>query len=500
MKNTVSNEDENENDQGKMESDGVVEEATSSINLSTSPSDQENKLKNDFDFHTFPSINLLNLNDFISSSSNNSNLLKSSFSASNQSLSLLRVSLHSRKRSTANTPTSPPSTVYKTCSHLNNSSHNIQNKLLLTKQMNSFTSPSASSCSPVFSLFDHWSPSSLLMTPPTSSTTSPFKFNSIKSSASDEQNNIGLITTPTSFPSSSILFAKPVITPSSSPSQSSLLVGGLESQSPKVLVSNINDHLMLDICTYTKNQLNLSDFNNNISKRKLNRRLSSTTGEKNTTDSSESQTSEVNDNEDSNRKDYESIYVQVNDQPDASSRTSSNYSISRPKKLIKYNNSDNNFNGDYRGCFPLSSSPAPIRKSGSSLFDFDNSLKDPKSIKNALKSSLNTDINEISSSNNLNTSNVITTAGTTTVTSNNLCEFSSVNNAVFPAKCSNNSSDALVSLDANNNANDNQKYKTNARMQLSYSKMNLNYSLPIKSNCLLGSFEVTILSYQKKIF
>ena len=48
-----------------------------------------------------------------------------------------------------------------------------------------------------------------------------------------------------------------------------------------------------------------------------------------------------------------------------------------PRKLTKYTNVK--FNS--RSSLPLSSSPAPLRKSGSSLFDFDNSLKNPRSIK-----------------------------------------------------------------------------------------------------------------------
>ena len=48
-----------------------------------------------------------------------------------------------------------------------------------------------------------------------------------------------------------------------------------------------------------------------------------------------------------------------------------------PNKVIKYS-SNMQFN---RSNLPLCSSPAPLRKNGSLLFDFDNTLKNPRSIR-----------------------------------------------------------------------------------------------------------------------
>ena len=47
-----------------------------------------------------------------------------------------------------------------------------------------------------------------------------------------------------------------------------------------------------------------------------------------------------------------------------------------------------NYNDDFNLKFQLSSSPAPIRKTGSCLFDFDNKLNNPKSIYSLKISSL----------------------------------------------------------------------------------------------------------------
>ncbi len=65
-----------------------------------------------------------------------------------------------------------------------------------------------------------------------------------------------------------------------------------------------------------------------------------------------------------------------------SSSSSDPFPLTKPRKLTKL--SECQFS---RSNLPLSSSPAPCRKSGSLLFDFDNTLKNPRSIRNALTSS-----------------------------------------------------------------------------------------------------------------
>jgi hypothetical protein len=93
-----------------------------------------------------------------------------------------------------------------------------------------------------------------------------------------------------------------------------------------------------------------------------------------------------------------SLQQQQQQQPDfplaTSDQTSSfNLLIRKSTKQVNIpiNNNNNNLikaatlpQNKSHSNFPLSSSPAPLRKSGTCLFDFDNSLKNPRSIKNAL--------------------------------------------------------------------------------------------------------------------
>jgi hypothetical protein len=79
----------------------------------------------------------------------------------------------------------------------------------------------------------------------------------------------------------------------------------------------------------------------------------------------------------------------------------SNQNMQRPmtmKMSIQTNDDANNYNNNINNRddnsfirtthFPLSSSPAPMRKSGTCLFDFDNTLKDPRSIKKYVQKSI----------------------------------------------------------------------------------------------------------------
>lgn len=92
--------------------------------------------------------------------------------------------------------------------------------------------------------------------------------------------------------------------------------------------------------------------------------------------------------------------------------------------------------------FPLSSSPAPMRKSGTCLFDFDNSLKNPRSIKNALAV-----VNAL----NLNDDTEIEVKEAAADRRNNLMRFSNSNS-------------------------------------------NFNSQWPVTPNCLLGTFEESLLN------
>jgi len=193
-------------------------------------------------------------------------------------------------------------------------------------------------------------------------------------------------------------------------------------------------------------------------------------------------------------------------------------------------------NKSTRCYFQLSSSPAPLRKSGSS-FDFDNTLKDPKSIKNALtlnnkctnniannnakQSTTNGDNNSNSSSRQV----IISAAEIEKETTTSVAEKKTVDenedriiesgdqngdnenenhhHELSEYMIDDNSSVKTMKHQQHNSSNNSQhrslrdtmhKSSTIANLQFSYSNTNLASSMPITPNCLLGSFEESLLN------
>lgn len=146
-----------------------------------------------------------------------------------------------------------------------------------------------------------------------------------------------------------------------------------------------------------------------------------------------------------------------------------------PRKLTKFSNIK--FNA--RSNLPLSSSPAPLRKSGSSLFDFDNSLKNPRSIKNALSNKLlnkTQDESETDASNNDND------------------QLETVMVMESPDKATDGCQHVALKHRFNNRqyTNYTNSFK-NFNMQLSYSNSAL-VPMPLTPHCLLGNFEESLLN------
>lgn len=150
-----------------------------------------------------------------------------------------------------------------------------------------------------------------------------------------------------------------------------------------------------------------------------------------------------------------------------------------PRKLTKFSNIKFNT----RSNLPLSSSPAPLRKSGSSLFDFDNSLKNPRSIKNALSNKLlnkTQDDVETDDNNNLN-QNLETDQKNPLAIS---CESSD--------KATDGCQHVVLKHRFANKNNYTNSFK-NFNMQLSYSNSAL-VPMPLTPHCLLGNFEESLLN------
>lgn len=439
--------------------------------IETGSSDQQQS----FEFHSFPTLSLVLLNNrfWISTSStttsntsvrvNNSiNLLRSN---------LVRVGLYSRKRNSfSETITNSIGIPLIPCS-LGHQSSSDDSQVETGEIDNTISSSSSSSLKPLISsppplqqqfYLPHWS--TIMMTPgsPVTASNSLFRRSSVESSANendlavdllDEQEKfqksssttLTLITTPTSFNSSpSFLFkddSSREEKSESSSSSSSSVKNFLISQSPKVLVSNHQ----LDLCTHATNNLKLDEPMSDelacaASKRKLKASFNQTNGS--VTHSKKFFTGEEEDGD------------QVHEAMDIVSREEQSGDDDLIRKLN--NNPSVNFKkiGEDdliksrllpRRNYPLSSSPAPLRKCGSA-FDFDTSLRNPKSIKNAFCLSKAIDNN------------------------NNSVETQSVVN------------------EENNKMSSKQQ-----TVQLSYSNANFN-SIQLTPNRLLGSFEESLLN------
>lgn len=135
---------------------------------------------------------------------------------------------------------------------------------------------------------------------------------------------------------------------------------------------------------------------------------------------------------------------------------------------------------------PLSSSPAPLRKSGSSLFDFDNSLKNPRSIKNALSSKLLT--NNIKAKND----GIKNESDTTLLLIKNQ-ELIEDNSSDKYNDNDDNKADPKIQKMRQKNSLKRPKSFKSFNMQLSFSNSAL-CLMPITPNCLLGSFEESLLN------
>jgi len=130
--------------------------------------------------------------------------------------------------------------------------------------------------------------------------------------------------------------------------------------------------------------------------------------------------------------------------------------LKKPRKFTKF--SQCQFSSSN---LPLSSSPAPCRKSGSLLFDFDNTLKNPRSIRNALTNSNDTTEEE---------------SGNTTEATNK--QRKNLKRSTFA-----NYTNSLKSFS----------------MQMGFSNSATTLcSMPIAPSCLLGSFEESLLNARMK--
>jgi len=292
------------------------------------------------------------------------------------------------------------------------------------------------------------------------------------------------ITTPTSFPNSKMAFSIcPAADSNSFPA----------SQSPKVLVSN---HQMLsDLCSFTQNRLRINNATGvteeanpdmssdneqnltNINKRKFLHDTDSATQPRIdhkpiehleaaikvittritiNTDTNESQHLNNNTDNSSLLKLDETENVDLNN-------NSNEFNLLKPRKLTKFSNIQFTASN-----LPLSSSPAPLRKSGSNLFDFDNSLKDPRSIRNALVSN-NKLLSKAPEDNNDQDNNNVQTKSDT------------------PQQ---------VKLKRSKFANYTDSFKS-FNMQMGFSNSAV-CSMPITPSCLLGSFEESLLNGRMK--
>lgn len=146
------------------------------------------------------------------------------------------------------------------------------------------------------------------------------------------------------------------------------------------------------------------------------------------------------------------------------------------RKLAKYSNIKFT-----QSNLPLSSSPAPVRKSGSSLFDFDNSLKNPRSIRNALSSNLLNNKKSDSTDESIeNSSN--------SVTSTSVVETSAIDKTNMYLS----TSKSYNKLKRETFTRYNKNFQSfNSRLSFSNAALN---SIPLTPNCLLGSFEESLLN------
>jgi hypothetical protein len=141
-----------------------------------------------------------------------------------------------------------------------------------------------------------------------------------------------------------------------------------------------------------------------------------------------------------------------------------------------------------RSGLPLSSSPAPMRKSGSLMFDFDHSLKNPKSIKKALTPNLIKHVDDLEDQ--LNEQDF------QKISDNKLNEDENDNNNNYY------NSKADYSLNDNNNSvSDNLKasFHNSRSLSISYKSFNMqcsnsNMTMTMTPNRLLGSFEESLLN------
>ena len=448
----------------------------------------------EFDFQSFPSINLLFANNSIYLNNNTfpshkhylSNRLNylnppvptttTSSTVTHFSTTMLRVTLHSRKRSVSPTNSTSISGKYgipqvtcskdqSFCSQLSsllNKRNNLRMECKLNKNMTKTSGfDEENRAMQNYFTLPHWS--TILQSPLNSSSNqllddnSSLSYDLLKAQSSYiDTNNLEVELTPEPTPNPTPIQTPftlkpnaPITTPTSFGSLS-LFPANLNelgevkpenatntliiSQSPKVLVSN--HQLLVDLCAYTQNNLNLVDekggfkFNDDNSdaaenseseekaqtmknKRKLFK--STNSGDLLSTNNSSKAIKSDEMSRDASTARKLNIFTGVNINPaddrelngemkkvtnnvyisgsnnenncgeshddiiDTNNNSNNNEDLNRQSKPFKINNRFS------RSAFPLSSSPAPLRKPGSSLFDFDNSLKDPKSIKNALK-------------------------------------------------------------------------------------------------------------------
>ncbi len=345
--------------------------------------------KNDFDFQTFPTLSLLFQNNkFYFNNSNNNTTNSTNTNNSNLTSNLFKINLYSRKRSLNASSSMPPpvicSKIHKSTLTIDNNSTPVPiNKQILFNRSNGIISPPLQTDTKSSSLLNDsnnnlvnefvkkqellLTPTSLLNTiyPPYSMGTPP--------------------TTPNGCSIYSLSNFLNSFDSSSQASSSSTKYDPINiniSQSPKVLVSE--HKLLIETVPMLTGEDKIIDSlsesqhqNNAVVKNETCKLITSPTDNVRISlfkkSIQESNKEELDDEEDGD--------------PSISSRSSRRYHHHhhRQHRSSKYGNisnaNDNNYNNGGVSYFALSSSPAPLRKNGSSMFDFDHTLKNPRSIK-----------------------------------------------------------------------------------------------------------------------
>jgi len=472
----------------KQEYQTVLKESTTTTTVN------ENGLLKEFDQHSFPSINLALLDNklFVNSNKNLNRKLSTSQLNLNLKSSVLKVNLYSRKRHSFSSPSNNNASCFgfgipqlvcnkphyfqtndmEKMSENESTNHrerfvfkakdgfltNVLSNMNINQNSNPLFKHSRNNNNDINNLPQHWSSSSVFMTPFTQhnndsmTPTSIFNTSPIDMQHENEPvcNNAnepvlsnfptpsqtptdfklahkGLITTPTAFqmtPSSFFQMKNSSNNGHFDDTDDANLINSLICQSPKVLVSNhhfSNDEYAKSKKNKNENHMQLAQINTGESNQVLSNKNSSTNNLYLPNESSTDcllKVSLMDTCSDSSTK-----LPETNCSAHMLTSPTNNIQISMFKKCLKQcgdeqiddynsfsyeeplislsstNNSDSyiNFkNGQHtqptqhfllnskrslRTNHPLSSSPAPLRKAGTLLFDFDNSLRNPKSIK-----------------------------------------------------------------------------------------------------------------------